>query len=282
MEDSNLLCEECGIYMEILDFEVVCKKCGQMQPRAPDDANHDNIIRSGLRVHRANRPGGSWYNIHTNHYAEQRQSITDFLISKRHNFHGNMIPKTILEQSANQYVDIQIATNGEFVKRGETKNEILAAIIYYECKREKLDRKRAEIAKFMELKHDGFATGQNILIHQLAVKGLYTPPDDSTPWNGYSTRYLDALNITNDSIFDAINDIVERSEIEKIGIKSQISSKVAGCIMYFKQLKIINATDSEIEIACDNIKKNTFIKFTNEIKKFPNIFQPILTQHNLI
>ena len=159
----------------------------------------------------------------------------------------------------------------KFVKRGSIKDEVLAAILYYECIAAGTARKKRDIAALMRLPTFGFSKGEHIL-RDLRAKGQIDIDMDNEPISSFVDRYMEALGLEDQRYKDFIEKIVVLSEERKIGMNSQISSKIVGAIYLLITTKGLPITIHALEKATDNTKKNTFTKFYNAIKANMDIF----------
>jgi transcription initiation factor TFIIIB Brf1 subunit/transcription initiation factor TFIIB len=115
------------------------------------------------------------------------------------------------------------------VRRGNIKDEVLAGLIYFECIRASIVRKKKDIALFMKLPTNGFSRGEDIL-RNLQAEGKIDIPVDEEPIEGFVDRYLEELNLDNPNYIKFIVELVDESERRKIGMNSQLSSKAVGAL----------------------------------------------------
>jgi hypothetical protein len=205
---------------------------------------------------------------------------------------GDKFQKDILETVADQYnmiqknakldvydIDGNAVGKKKFVKRSNVKNEIIAALLFFECNRRKIPRKPKDIAQFMCLQADGFSVGEDT-VRQLISDGLTDLEITEEPYEGFAARYLETLEQDNHYI-DFCKDIIDLADDKNIGLSSLPPSKVAGCIWMLSVQCRWNLSIDKIESACDNTKKNTFIKFYNAICKNKKRFLHIFQQYNI-
>lgn len=225
----------------------------------------------------------------------QKESIMRLLKSNLDSYNGDKFQLDVLEEVATQYNNIQQITeethdesgnvNGEkkFVRRSNIKNEVLAALIYFECMNRGLVRKKKDIATFMKLPANGFSTGEDIL-RTLAADGKFYIPVDDEPIEGFANRYLETLGIegeTAERYVKFITEIIAIAEAKMIGVNSLPPSKVAGTIwILVTQLKLKITVDT-LESACDQTKKNTFIKFFNAVFGKIDLFKAVFGKYKV-
>ncbi|AMN83801.1 hypothetical protein D5b_00382 [Faustovirus] len=289
---------ECGGVLGLEDYEFVCGSCGAIHEYI-DAAKHlDKIEESIVRV---NVPGAKqrFFNIGVNPAISQKKYVLSELYRRHTAANVNIrIPKDVLESVAEKYNVIQktsqISTQDnegaeitkKFVKRGSIKDEILAALIYYECCRRGLTRKRKDIADFMKLPSQGFSRGEDILRNIINKEDIEIPADKK-PTLDFTKRYLEMLGITEekyeqyDRYKNFIIELVNQSEAFHIGMHSQISSKVVGGIWILNVCCRLGIPASRIEDSTDNTRKNTWMKFCNEIKENYRIFLGVFSDYKV-
>jgi transcription initiation factor TFIIIB Brf1 subunit/transcription initiation factor TFIIB len=289
---------ECGGVLGLEDYEFVCSGCGAIHEYI-DAAKHlDKIEESIVRV---NVPGAKqrFFNIGVNPAISQKKYVSSELDRRHAAANINIrIPKDVLESVAEKYNVIQktsqismVDAEGaevtkKFVKRGSIKDEILAALIYYECCRRGLTRKRKDIADFMKLPSQGFSRGEDIL-RNISNKEDIEIPADKKPTLDFTKRYLEMLGITEekyeqyDRYKNFIIELVNQSEAYHIGMHSQISSKVVGGIWILNVCCRLGIPASKIEDSTDNTRKNTWMKFCNEIKDNYRVFLSVFNDYKV-
>lgn len=212
---------------------------------------------------------GRFRNVNNDYSRTQIKNIYDQLKQLQLHYSGAKISLDVLQSVAARYNSIQklikesSTINEKFVRRGDIKNEILAALIYFECVRQNNPRKRSDIALFMGLPIQGFSRGEDTLRNLAANKFFDIPECDHIV--GYTERYFEALRIENPKYDAFVIAIVKRSVELNICVSSQIPSRVAGAIyIVITQCKLAS-TVADLELAADNTKKNTFMKFYNAV-----------------
>lgn len=292
-------CPDCKVPMELSGSEYQCHACGLTQKNELECNNgnssikdHDDTVSSSIRITTGTNRG-RFYNVQGDYTKTQRKAILTQLLQHQSRYTGPAFPLNVLNATATQYNRIQkmiteddLDENGKvrgqkkFVRRGSIKDEILAALLYFECIRENVVRKKKDIAVFMGLVTNGFSRGENIL-RNLEAEGKIELPDDNEPVSGYVDRYLEALNIDKPEYGQFIIALVEDSERRKIGVGSQISSKIVGAIWILINKCRLNITAQALEKATDNTKKNTFTKFSNIVLDNIRTFAPIFAMYGI-
>lgn len=295
-EDINVkynYCPNCDTPMDLAGIEYQCRDCGLTKLNESDgNKDHDETVSGSIRITTgANR--GRFYNVNGDYARTQKKMILDQLVSRQSKYSGPAFPMNILNATACQYNLIQkmimedeidedgkVSGQKKFVRRGNIKDEVLAGLIHFECIRENLVRKKKDIAEFMGLNTNGFARGEDIL-RNLEAEGKIDIPVDKEPIEGFVDRYLCALDLENAKYNQFIIDLVNESEAKKIGMNSQISSKIVGAIWILITKYKLGITSQALEKAADNTKKNTFTKFSKIILDNMNCFGHIFDRHGV-
>ncbi|SIP85835.1 Putative TFIIB [Pacmanvirus A23] len=286
-------CPDCKIPMTLAGSEYNCDMCGLTEQFAADGCkDHDETVSGSIRITTGSNKG-RFYNITGDYTKTQKKFILDQLLQNQSNFTGMAFPMNVLNAAATQYnsiqkfiteddIDIDGKVRGQkkFVRRGNIKDEVLAGLIYFECIREKLVRKKRDIAIFMKLPTYGFSRGEDIL-RNLVGEGKLDLPTEDEPICGYLDRYVEILGITNQSHLNFVIEIVEESEKRKIGMNSQISSKIVGALWILVTKLGLPITAIALEKACDNTKKNTFVKFQKTVLANMKVFEFIFRRYNI-
>lgn len=284
--DRHNYCETCGVPMVPMascSAEYKCTKCGRI---AECDTNgnteHEDNSGGGIRLARGGR--NRYYNVGGNYSSVQRKTILDQLM-RNNEIYPAKLPVSVLEVVATRYNQMQslrvddhdaaIPALKKFVKRGNVKDECLAALLYFECISSGITRKKKDIATFMRLPTSGFSHGESI-VRDLHAEGKLSFPIPDEDSRGFADRYLEALGLEVPWYGEFVAKLVDISEAHRIGLNSQISSKVVGAIWYLNEHQRLGLTVQSIEKGTDNTKKNTFMKFYNIIKARQDVFKPII------
>jgi hypothetical protein len=287
------MCPECRTAMNSIGGGYECASCGLTLHIDGDVKDCDEESVSNLKM----MSGRKVYNISSDYSRTQKKSILEQLLSKNQAYNGPKIPKDVLMRAAVGYNEIQkkvvldeldedgnVCKQKKFVKRGNIKDEILGAFVYFECIRAKITRKKKDIAVFMQLQNNGISRGEDIL-RSLANRGEINLPINNETRESFIDRYLEALNIESDRNRDFINDLVTASIEKKIGMNSVMSSKIVGALWILVVKDKLKITPEQIQDKCDNIKKNTWLRFSNAILaniiKFIGVFEKHRVDHGL-
>jgi|AntRauTorckE6833_2_1112554.scaffolds.fasta_scaffold03014_6 transcription initiation factor TFIIIB Brf1 subunit/transcription initiation factor TFIIB len=229
----------------------------------------------------------------TDYAKSQRDTVAKMLRENNESFSGDKFQKDILNDVADQYNNIQtgvledvydecgrVKGKKKFVKRSNVKNEIIAALIFFECNRRNIPRKPKDIANFMRLNNDGFSAGEDVL-RRLVALGQINIVISEEPYSGFVQRYLESLDIEESNYIKFIVELIEAAELKRIGMNSLPPSKVAGCIWLLIQSLRLDVSIDTIETTCDNTKKNTFIKFYNAIMDAVPLFLYIFQKYGI-
>jgi transcription initiation factor TFIIIB Brf1 subunit/transcription initiation factor TFIIB len=286
-------CDECGITMHMAEYEYICPNCGITKGGAETTGDFEPSSAGSIKM---SSMGGRrrTFNISTSsHQAQQRAVRTQLHIAMRNyqnKYSAQAFPLGIIDAVVSAYNDIQqniieeTSTDGKietkkFVRRGPIKNEILAALIKSECIRSGISRKNETIATFMDLSSGGFSRGENEL-QAMAAQGIITLAVEDCVI-GFTNRYLNKLGIDDQKNIDFVIDIVRFSDFINLSMSSQESSKVVGAIWLLIVSMKLNITSTQLEIASDNTKKNTFMKFYKALIDSIDTFTPIFREYKI-
>lgn len=286
-------CPDCKIPMSLSHNDYYCNSCGCIKECIGDiNKNHSDTINSTIRISTGSSKG-RYYNVNGDYSVTQLKTIMVQLKSNRSAWNGKSIPQNILSAAAIEYNKIQkyvteddITDNGrirgqkKIVRRGDIKDEMLAALIYFIAVNEKTPLKKIDIANFMHLPNGGFARGENTIRRLVSSKKLKLVIGEECA-EDYTDRYLDGLNITDSKYRDFIIAVVDYSEKRKICMSSQLSSKVVGAIWVVIQCCKLGISAEKLEEASDNTKRNTFTKFYTAVMKNKNIFMVYFIKYGI-
>lgn len=316
-------CGDCDCAMELHESEYHCPSCGIIIEYLADAVvDHTDTTAANIRIS-TGKQRGRFYNVSTSYVHAQLKLIKDQLTACALAWRGDAISQNILDAAAAAYNAIQrtveVDENGvvhKFVRRGNIKNEVLAAFLYYECIRAGTTRKKKDIAKFIQLSSDGFSRGDDIYRTVCRDNGMPIPVEIE-PMDDFIERYLEALgliencqlgitaatsyggaaattghddtaaaaeperNAEGDRYRGFIRDLVRLSERRRIGMNSHVSSKVVGALFILITQLQLPISLADLEAATDNTKKSTFMKFITAVKSNMLVFRPVYKQYNV-
>lgn len=280
------ICDVCQVSMIHNKNEWCCPVCNIVKDY--EDNVSDNEDSVAITIKRSvGMYKGRYYNMNVDYSKIQRKTIDALLKSYAGAYEGVPIPYDLLQETADIYNSIQKlriepkggdgtgAVQKKFVRRHTIKDEILAAILYSVCSNHGCTRKRKDIAKFMQLSTGGFSKGEHI-IRTLNAEGKIELAKNDDDIMSFVTRYLGSLKIKTKENKRYVERIVSLSEDKFVSMTSHISSKVAGAVWILTEKLDMKVSIKEFESACDNIKKSTFIKFVNEVRKHESLFAEVL------
>lgn len=289
-------CYDCDMKMQISADHYKCQQCGQIS-KLRVDINDESKHNSNNAIRINNGKGkGRYYNVNSDYTKIQYKVIMDQLIQNQTDYisvSSSSFPMSVLEAAATKYNKIQkevptpildesgnIIGQKKFVHRGDIKNEVLAALIYFAFIDEGIVRKKKDIATFMKLPSAGLSRGENLL-RNLEATGEIELPINKEPIIGFVDRYFEILNIDSPNYKLFVIDIVDTSETINLGMSSHIPSKIVGTMWLLIQKCKLNINSDQLGKAADDIKKNTFMKFFNILKVNTIKFKDIFTRHNI-
>jgi hypothetical protein len=281
-EVDHRICVDCNLALIVSGSELSCPSCGMVTTKG--ESGMDTTAATGT-IKIANSRG-RYYNFSGDYSRTQRKVIEDQLNKNNNAINENKLPKNIITNVAAIYNTIQqmiVMCGGQekkFVRRGNIKDEVLAAIIYYECIRSGVARQTKDIAEFMKLPVNGFSRGDDILRTIHRQKKLELPIDASND-ELCANRYLESLGIMTPEYKTFIMDVVDVSERSYICMHSAISSKIVGTIWMLVSQLGLDVTIEKLENTADKIKKNTFMKFYVAVQHDPITFADIFRKHKI-
>lgn len=307
------ICSECKVSMNKVNDGYECPSCHIVNSIEGDikDCSEDSFSMIRTRVGQRSIVNSAT----TNYERIQRRTLVNQLHRLNEEYNSdNKIPRDVINNTARLYNEIQkldidcvedgvIVGQKKFVRRGNVKDEILGACLYYESLRSNgVARTKKDIAKFMKLKDGGISRGEEVL-RKLHNSGKINIPMNIYPIEDFVERYLRALDlleyaedryhfICEDVLDDNskrykgfVVDLVEASRRKKVGIKCVLNTKIAGSIWVLVYHEKVHVEPKEMEKACDGVKKNTFMKFFNliekNIKKFVDVFEKYGVKHGV-
>ncbi len=292
-DEQHNYCSDCQLPMELAGCEYSCPECGLTKFNEPS-TNKNDVAPATIRVS-TGASRGRYYNVAGDYTKAQRAVIYKQLTNQATltQYKGPAIPTNVLNSVATKYNILQkTVTEDEldecgiacgkkkFVRRSSNKDEILAALIYFECNIKNVVRKKGDVAMFMGLQSRGFSRGEELL-RDLKDEGKidFDLAEEST--RSFVEKYMEALNLENPKYNQFVIDLVEESDKRMIGMGSQLSSKIVGAIWIVIVKCKLAISDTMLEKAADNTKKNTFIKFYNIVLERINIFAHIFSKHGI-
>ena len=278
----------CDVPMLISHSDYLCDLCGYTRPYS-DVSAREEAVSGALRIS-SGRNKGKFHNI--SDYAKcQKKAIENQLHQNNLNSPIAHIPNNVLMAAAAGYNKLQKQSvpylnesdevvEKKFVRRGSMKDEALATFVYYECIRANTPRAKKDIAAFMRLAGSGFSRGEN-LIRALYTNGQVDLPIDKECTPDFIDRYLEALNLEDARYKPFILEVIERSEERKIGMSSNMSSKIVGSLYIVIVQCKLPITVATLEQVADNIKKNTFGKFQMAVMSAVTVFGDIFDKYGI-
>ena len=219
------MCPDCDVSLQIDAAELRCPVCMRTESADITVADATNSTKR------------NWT---TDPSKSRRQSTLKSLEDNARLHTGDAIPHDILEEVTNIYGTIQTGAVEEeiidgvvvvkpFVRRGNSKDQILAYLIYVTCLRRGVPRSKACVAAFMKLTAQGFSKGEQAVRKfeaQGIVKGVCM---DDEPIDGFIAKYFEILHIDMQwAVF--VRDLVETANRKRICMAPKPTSKIVGAI----------------------------------------------------
>lgn len=275
---ENNICPECNFTMTInIDTdEYSCSSCGNILIGV--GSSHGAITHCSdlLRFQNEGR-----IKIRTNnakHYSDYQKKVIMVQLQKcAEDYTGDPIPQNILDTVCNTYNAIQRLN---IIKRSDTKNELLAAILYYVCRDTEHIRKKHNICEFIKLRKYGFSNGEKHL-RSLCVLGRIDMNifNESNVCSNLIKRYAAKLEYDTKYAEFAIK-MVERSDKYNICVSILLTTKIAYFLWLVRNAfyKSIPQDQFEKVVECLNTASN---KVNKELVGFKHLFDDIANEYSI-
>lgn len=276
---ENNICPECNTKMTIgIDAdEYSCENCGNILINA--GSSHGSITNNS-DILRYQTEGRIKYHASTQNYAiQQRKVVTEQLRNCADEYKGDPIPPDILTNVCNTYNAIQRLN---IVKRSDTKNDLLAAVLYYECRGTEYIKKKHEICEFMKLRKYGFSAGEKLLRNLCItgkLNGALIVSDENAATRNLITRYVKNLAFA-EKYIEFVIEMIERSDEYNICISILLTTKITYYLWLVKCAVDSNITLNAFERIID-CRKSTFDKVGKICRAHKDVFADIMTKYNI-
>ena len=281
-------CGRCatGNFVETDANRLVCDSCGMEKEGMGQIGENDQPTTSVVSI---SLGGGKsrTYNVSTSNVETRANTILaelDELSRKYTSVHGQeAVPRAIRIAVARKYAMIQESFpekgGGKFIRRGDVRGSIIAALLNNEMTEGKNGRKKETISDFMDLKKAGFSSGENAL-REIESLGIITISSNVST-EGFVERYLDRLKINKPAYAGFVSSVVQYSIDYNISMRSQLSSKVAGAIWLLLQSINSRISIERLETASDKTRANTIKNFFNSLRTNIDKFYPLYTHYDI-
>jgi predicted RNA-binding Zn-ribbon protein involved in translation (DUF1610 family) len=294
-DDSQGFCSSCNVSMNFIEetHTYECPECHEQKEiecgkrdYTDDKSNIIGVIKMNSKSYRR-----CSYNNYTDYRKNQHRVIFNKLENWNQTYGGPKLPKHIINRVSSLYYQIQLTEIGDedrdrrFIRRRDTVNEILGALIYHVCIDEKSPRRKSEIVDMINKSEgcSGIAGGDSILRElvadgkvQLKLEPL-TIEDENNIMVQFTERFLESLGINKQNYKSFVCDMVNASKRKKIGISSLTTSKIIGSIWVLIQHEKVDISKETLMNTCDNIRATTFLRFAaaieDNILKFIKVFE---------
>lgn len=284
----------CGQLMALGNWDYYCEICGRLERKIVETGKSFQDIEQTNVRQMTGSGKGRYYG--TSSYSKiQLKNIQVMLTQRTRDYRKEPIPQQILDYVAVQYNMLQknvretkwdpeanTSRTQKFVKRKCMREEIIAALIFFRCNSQKICRKRAVIAEFMQLDNNGFSKGES-KVRELQAAGKIDAVVDVMDARSFATRYLTALEIEeNQHVFvEFIAELLREAGVYNVGIDQYVASKVAACISLIAANLKLPITTRQIECATDNTKAGTWSKFCKELAIHADLFGAIFDKYGI-
>ena len=283
-------CPECKKSMIVVSTTEYLCECGHWE----DGFEKEPVVHGdgggSLRVQGNGKT--RYYNASGDYSTLQKKTLEDHLAQRVALYKGTPFPKNVIASAISKYNCVQknikqeiinpatgVIEQKKFVRRGSIKDEMLAALIYYEGIRAGITRKKPDVAALMGLQTSGFSHGEDIVRTLVAQQIIDLPIDLETP-EGYVVRYLELLGI-DPRWTGFVIEMYEVSERVRIGYQTLMTTKLVAFIWLINEQAKLGFTKEIVERSCDNIRGNTFMKFYAVIWTYLPVFARTMKTYGL-
>jgi transcription initiation factor TFIIIB Brf1 subunit/transcription initiation factor TFIIB len=203
---------------------------------------------------------------------------------------GGKLSEDIIDITVEQYNKLQqtnievrgpsgdLLESRKFVKRGNVKNVILAAILYYTCLEHKVAFTRPEISRFMGIE-SGFSEGE-IILRQLKAEGkIEINLGLHELETMFVTRALLELDLM--AYFGFVVECLKKMYEYNLGANVCSRTKIAALIYIAVIKQRLNVSAARIQAAAADIKYQTWQKLANELNDKLYLFEEILKKYDI-
>lgn len=276
------MCDECGVSMELSEDDagfIVCPLCGRM---SHCDVASDISEQGNAKVRMKTGGSSRVYNISQENSQSQLAALIAEFTAHHRVYTGPAIPTMITARVARDYNNLQKLTAAGTISasyRGNVKGQILAAMIYFTCLRNRISRTKKEVKAFMGLEHNsGISQGERIVrkLHSHGVIDIVEEESAAT----MAARFLEALGIVGGIEF--IAGCVAMADKYFLCTACQLASKVNGALWVYIRYSRLRISDEEIE-AKVTTRRSTFMKFADAIlsREYFPLFLPVFEEHGV-
>lgn len=152
--------------------------------------------------------------------------------------------------------------------RGSNRRSLIAACVFFACKRKGKTRSPKEIAKLFDLKYKSFTKGCKIFQRLIKLKHLQYDTKISNPEH-FITRYCRELHITNECISQATKVAKNIQKLKLVSMHTPFSVAI-GSILLIVDLNELNI-EKKVIAKKFGISEVTVIKTYKKIEQYKNI-----------
>jgi transcription initiation factor TFIIIB Brf1 subunit/transcription initiation factor TFIIB len=310
--NGKIICNECNIEMfkSLHEGAYECDLCGQIKEKVSDeelgiqesgngslDVNTSyNTSESSSAPIRIVGPDTYKYQRNfvgsTSDYSKSQKKLTFSQMNNAvYQYEGDKIPKNIVSEAANLYVDVQ----KHCIKRGDPRKGTMAACLYRMCRAYGITKKPKEIAKIFGIEQSELSNGEKTLAElisseaiaiKMTIKEQVTLSQEEQLAMGFMKEYFIKLDIPDDEITDTPQDrpnyklfalkVIRFTTEYVIAINNITSTKCAG-ILYIIAISNLelNITREKIEDCC-KISRATYNRFIKSVYEVINSEEPLL------
>ncbi len=289
------ICTSCKKKMYYYDSVLICNNCGEEAVQksfntAEEDFSTSALTECNINTYSAmsiKMVGKNVYNCNRKlyqacaNYSRYRKNNTlKTMIQWNNNSTKQHIPKYVIKEARDMFAEI---VEHGYVFRGDGKNGVLSACLYYKCYANGLSKTPTEIAQFSGIEEKFHSFGDRVL-HDLHHLGIINIPMKINPIADYVERYMELLNIPK-KYKQFVIDLIDRAERKNIHIlhDSKNSTKAMGAIyMLIQRVPSLRNSISKDKMDTEiGISKTTFIRYYDVLCKHYKLIKIIFKKHSI-
>ena len=277
--DDCSFCIGCNSEFVVKDNDLVCTACGEIIDLNGfgDFDNHISfrikIIGKDSNMYQKDLDSSAPIDV-----ARIRQQNISKEFSKLDleykNKTGRSFPSNVLKEASENYNQLQ----KYYVKRGKSKREIMASLLFRACHNLNFHREKSEITNFAQLPSNGMSKGDTI-VRKAAAEGKIdivinddtTQPHLESAFEKYSELFT---SVDQKKYRTTVGKILKIAEDNGICTSSQMKSKVTGILCYILS-KISPDTQKKVMEKSD-IRANTIRKVMEELDDYKSYFDSVI------
>lgn len=289
ISQAEMDCPRCHIEMTKSwnEFNLVCPKC---HASAPVGTGESHTINSGENHNTSSnaymcfKPVGTKNRLYHNtmiKYTSDSEPYRDqqiLTLLKQYNFINQdfKIPQDVIRTACELFIQLR---SHEYVRRGGTRRGVLGACIYEQCRKYKITKTKAQIAKLMQVSEAKITFGIDEL-NNYAKLGVVEVSQNVDPTADYVDSLFEVFDLDQDrkAFVVALLDRMMAKKIEEVA-NCFNTTRVVGAVYFLSKLMGWGLTHEKIAANADNISRGTYLNVANAITKNEEKLRKVFVRH---